>query len=107
MLKLHEGLRKAESALLIQARTGRTGLAKFLYGRSVPGFITATCQCRAGHETLCHMALYCTYIRSRQEALPTCRKKPDLHPDGEDERRGKALRTMDDVFGEATAVCPS
>jgi hypothetical protein len=43
MLKLHEGLRKAESALLTQARTGRIGLAKFLYRRSVPGFTTATC----------------------------------------------------------------
>ena len=59
-LKLHEGLRKAESALLTQARTGRIGLAKFLYGRHVPGFTTATCQCRAGHETPRHMALYCT-----------------------------------------------
>jgi hypothetical protein len=31
VLELHKGLRKAESALLIQARTGRIGLAKFLY----------------------------------------------------------------------------
>ena len=34
-LKLYEGLRKAESALLTQARTGRIGLAKFLYRRRV------------------------------------------------------------------------
>jgi hypothetical protein len=33
-LKLHEGLRKAESVLLTQACTGKIGLAKFLYGRS-------------------------------------------------------------------------
>jgi hypothetical protein len=68
-LKLHEGLRKAESALLTQARTGRIGLAKFLYGRSVPGFTTATCQCRAGHETPRHMALYCTYEADRRHYL--------------------------------------
>jgi len=32
-LKLHEGLWKAENALLTQARTERIGLAKFLYGQ--------------------------------------------------------------------------
>ena len=69
MLKLHEGLWKAESALLTQARTGRIGLAKFLYGRSVPGFTTATCQCRAGHETPRHMALYCMYEADKRHYL--------------------------------------
>ena len=29
-LKLHSGLRKAESSVLVQARTGRIGLARFL-----------------------------------------------------------------------------
>jgi hypothetical protein len=38
VLKLHKGLRKAESALLVQARIG---LAKFLYSRKVPGVDTA------------------------------------------------------------------
>src|SRR5271156_6574594 len=31
VLNLHKDLRKAESALLVQARTGQIGLAKFLY----------------------------------------------------------------------------
>jgi hypothetical protein len=35
VLKLHKGLWKAESALLIQARLGRIGLAKFLYKQRV------------------------------------------------------------------------
>jgi len=43
VLKLHEELRKAESALLTQARTKRIGLAEFLHRRKVPGFVTATC----------------------------------------------------------------
>jgi hypothetical protein len=30
VLKLHAGLQKAESSVLVQARTGRIGLAKFL-----------------------------------------------------------------------------
>ena len=43
VLKLYEGLRKAESALLVQARTGRIGLAKFLYSRKVPSIDIAQC----------------------------------------------------------------
>jgi len=69
VLQLHEGLRKAESALLTQARTGKIGLAKFLYGRRVPGFSTATCQCQVGQETPRHMALYCTYEADRRHYL--------------------------------------
>jgi hypothetical protein len=69
ILKLHEGLRKAESALLTQARTWRIGLAKFLHRRNVPGFTTATCQCRAGYETPRHMALYCRYETDRRHYL--------------------------------------
>ena len=32
VLRLHAGLRKAESSVLVRARTGRIGLARFLYG---------------------------------------------------------------------------
>jgi len=66
MKKLPKGLWKAESALLTQARTRRIQLAKFLYGRSVPGFTTATCQYRPGQEIPRHMALYCTYKADRR-----------------------------------------
>jgi len=69
MLKLHEGLRKIERALLTQTRTGKIGLVKFLHGQNVPGFTTATCQCRAGYETPRHMALYCRYETDRRNYL--------------------------------------
>ena len=69
VLKLHEELRKAESALLTQARTKRIGLAEFLHRHKVPGFLTATCQCGAGHETPRHMALFCTYEADRRQQL--------------------------------------
>jgi hypothetical protein len=59
VLKLHSGLQKAESSVLVQARTGRIGLAKFLYNRKVPGILSAQCRCEAGEETPRHMALYC------------------------------------------------
>ena len=41
VLKLHSGLKKAESSVLVQARTGRIGLARFLYSRKVPGIQSA------------------------------------------------------------------
>jgi len=68
-LGLHRGLRKAESALLTQARTGRIGLAKFLYRQSVPNVTTATCLCGAGQETPRHMALYCAHEASNRHHL--------------------------------------
>jgi hypothetical protein len=41
VLQIHNGLQKAESALLVQAWTGRIRLAKFLHSRKVPSFETA------------------------------------------------------------------
>src|ERR1700694_1495367 len=75
VLRLHEGLRKAESALLTQARTGKIGLAKFLYSRHVPGVLTATCQCQAGQETPRHMALFCTDEADRRHYLHTGQRR--------------------------------
>src|SRR6266487_3196593 len=69
VLGLHKNLYKAESALLVQARTKRIGLAEFLYNRKVPGITTAKCQCRAGHETPRHMALFCIQEASTRQFL--------------------------------------
>lgn len=43
VIELHKGLHKVESALLVQARTKKIGLAKFLYSRKVPRVDTARC----------------------------------------------------------------
>ena len=59
-LKLHSRLRKAESSVLVQARTGRIGLARFLFNHKESGIESAKCRCRAGEETPLHMALYYT-----------------------------------------------
>jgi hypothetical protein len=69
VLRLHKGLHKAESALLVLARTGRIGLARFLYNRRVPGIASAQCQCQAGEETPRHMALFCGREASRRHQL--------------------------------------
>jgi hypothetical protein len=69
VLKLHSGLRKAESSVLVQTRTGRIGLAKFLYSRKVPGVLSAQCRCRTGEETPRHMALFCIDEIGRRQHL--------------------------------------
>jgi hypothetical protein len=94
MLKLHEGLRKAESALLTQARTGRIGLAKFLHGRNVPRFTTATCWCRAGYETPRHMALYCRYETNRRHYLHIGRNRTYTQMVGTNEGARHFVRWM-------------
>jgi hypothetical protein len=75
VLKLHEELRKAESALLTQARTKKIALSKFLHRHKVPGFSTATCQCRARHDTPRHMALFCMYEADRRHYLHVGKKR--------------------------------
>ncbi len=47
-LKLHEELRKAESSLAIQLRTGRNGLDAFLFQARVPSLLSPLCSCGRG-----------------------------------------------------------
>ncbi len=69
VLGLHKELRKAESALLVQMRTGHIGFAKYLQKRGVPGYESPNCQCQQGHETPRHIALYCTIDPSLRNKL--------------------------------------
>ena len=62
---------RAESSVLVQARTGRVGLAKFLYSRKVPGKLPAECRCEAGEATPRHMVLFCTEEAERRQRLRT------------------------------------
>ena len=70
-LSLHKGLSKAESAILVQARTDNIGLARFLYTRKVPGIETAQCSCGQGEETARHVALFCSKEEARRPYLRT------------------------------------
>jgi hypothetical protein len=74
-LKLYKGLWKAESAQLTQAGIRKIGLAKLLYKQSVPCITTTTCLCRAGQETLRHIALYCLYEAGRRRYLHTGQRR--------------------------------
>jgi ribonuclease HI len=68
VLRLHHGLKKWQSALLIQIRTEKIGLKDFLWKRKVPGFDDPGCDCSEGRQTVDHILLRCrTYndIRRR------------------------------------------
>ena len=69
ILKLHQGLRKAESSMLIQLRTGRTGLRHFLNKARVPGYELEQCSCGIGLETPQHVLLDCPQELERRGAL--------------------------------------
>ena len=58
-LKRHEGLTKAQSSLLTQARTGDIGLQDFLFRAKVPGVNTPYCACGEGKETVEHLVVWC------------------------------------------------
>ena len=58
-MKRHEGLTKAQSSLLTQARTGDIGLRDFLFRFKVPGVATPYCECGEGRETVEHLVVWC------------------------------------------------
>jgi len=60
-LKKHENLTKAESSLLIQARTGAIGLNDFLFRARVPEISTPYCECGQGKETVEHLVVWCPH----------------------------------------------
>jgi ribonuclease HI len=68
VLRLHHGLKKWQSALLIQMRTEKIGLRDFLWKRRVPGVDGPGCDCGEGRQTVDHILLRCrTYndVRKR------------------------------------------
>jgi hypothetical protein len=66
-LKLHKHLKKAESSVLVQARTGRISLAHFLNKARVPGYETPACRCGLGDETAEHLLLHCQLETERRQ----------------------------------------
>ena len=65
-LKLYTQLKKAESAALIQARTGRIGLVYFLSKACILGFESLACKCELGNETAEHLLLHCQLETERR-----------------------------------------
>ena len=59
-LRKHQGLTKAQSSLLTQARTGTIGLRDFLFRAKVPEVYTPYCDCGQGRETVEHLVVWCS-----------------------------------------------
>jgi hypothetical protein len=66
VLRLHHGLGRAESSMLVQMRTEKIGLRAFLFAQRVPDVPTPICRCGEGRETVAHVAAHC-----RWEERPT------------------------------------
>jgi len=68
-LGLHEGLTKARSSLLTQARTGAIGLNAFLHQRRVPEVLSPLCERGCGRETVAHLVLRCERYSDQRHSL--------------------------------------
>jgi hypothetical protein len=60
-LARHQGLTKAQSSLLTQARVGAIGLRGFLFRARVPDVNTPLCACGEGVETVEHLVVWCRH----------------------------------------------
>ena len=65
-LKIHTLLKKAESSLATQIRTGKIGLADFLHKHRVPGITSPACPCGWHRQTPEHVIMFCRLIKGRR-----------------------------------------
>jgi hypothetical protein len=76
-VRRHEGLYKAESSVLVQARTGKIELWDFLFQRRVPEVVTPLCSCsRTERETAKHLVLRCDNVSEQQRTWLQERAQP-------------------------------
>jgi hypothetical protein len=68
-LEKHETLRKHESSLLVQIRTGKVGLRAFLFERRVPDVWTPLCRCGRARETPLHLTVFCDELQDERLVL--------------------------------------
>lgn len=59
ILKIHEGLCKAASALIVQMKAEKFGLKKFPQSRKIPGFDSPECPCRRVLQSAKHLLIEC------------------------------------------------
>ena len=70
ILNLFIGLNKGESSMLIQLRTGKIGLVRFLNKVGVPGYDSEECRYGLGTADPQHFLLNCpTYSEERRRAF--------------------------------------
>ena len=69
VLHLHDKLPKWISSLMVQMRTGKIGLKKFLYERNIPDIDDTECACGEGEETVRHVLTECSQFRELRRTM--------------------------------------
>jgi hypothetical protein len=69
VLALHQLLRKPETALAVQLRTGKNGFNAFLYPARVPSLLSPLCSCGLGHQTAKHIIIHYRNFSAARHAL--------------------------------------
>ncbi|KAJ6436234.1 reverse transcriptase [Purpureocillium lavendulum] len=104
VLRLHDGMNKRQSALLVQMRTEKIGLNDFLFNRRVPDATDASCPCREGRQTVSHVLLRCRkYRQLRRQELGHLPGRHDLRGIlNERKAAAKATRFMEltEILGQ-------
>ena len=68
-LDYHSRLRKAESSIAIQLRSGKNGFNHFLYKMKVPGVYSARCSCGQTKQDTKHILLYYPKLSQQRPEL--------------------------------------
>jgi len=73
-MEAHTGMKKHESALLTQLRTGKVGFNAFLHSMRVPDIQGPECDCQEGDMTVEHVLLKCPQWNTERAELisPLC-----------------------------------
>jgi hypothetical protein len=96
VLRLHHGLKKWQSALLIQMRTEKIGLRDHLWKRKVPEFDNPGCDCGEGRQTVSHILLRCRKYRDLRRREFDIQGRMDMRAIlNESKSATKAIRFME------------
>ena len=68
-LDFHTGLRKAESSVATQIRSGKIGFNAFLHRARVPGVLNSRCHCGWARQDAKHIILFCPEYASQRRQL--------------------------------------
>ena len=70
VLSIHQGALRWQSSIITQLRTGKIGLASFLYSRKVPGVRDGKCSlCKREDQTVGHVLLRCPAIQVQRNQM--------------------------------------
>ncbi len=69
VLHIHGKLTKWVRLLIVQMRTGKIGLRKFLHERNLPEVKDARCGCKRGEEIVRHVLTECIRFKERRRTI--------------------------------------